>query len=83
MANKRKQSRVAIRHVGAIYADGTLLGECTVLDVSVGGARLMLKQQTEVPLQFTLFMSRGGSVQRRCQTVWQTEKEAGVRFIEE
>ena len=39
-----KQTRVPIRHVGAIYADGVLLGECTVLDVSVSGARVLLKQ---------------------------------------
>lgn len=82
MANKRKQRRVPIRHVGAIYKDGALIGECTVLDVSASGARVLLKHDMKAPPNFTLHMERRGSVTRRCQTVWQTEKEVGVRFVD-
>jgi hypothetical protein len=82
MANKRKQARVAIRQLGAIYKDGILLGECTILDVSSSGARVLLEHDMDAPTKFTIYMARRGSVQRHCQTVWQAEKEVGVRFLE-
>lgn len=62
--------------------DGAIIGQCTMLDVSAGGARLMLSGDLTVPNQFTLFLSKiDGRLKRHCVVAWRKEKEIGVRFV--
>jgi hypothetical protein len=61
--------------------DGAFAGECTMTDVSAGGARLVLSTSDPLPSRFFLILSRDGALRRLCQPVWQTDTKAGVQFI--
>jgi hypothetical protein len=61
--------------------DGSFVGECSMIDVSAGGARLVLATPDPLPGRFFLVLSYDGALRRLCQPVWQTETRAGVQFI--
>jgi hypothetical protein len=61
--------------------DGSFARDCTMVDVSGGGARLALGASDPLPNRFFLILSRDGVVRRLCQPVWQNEMQAGVQFI--
>jgi hypothetical protein len=54
---------------------------CTVLDVSDGGARIMLSSQTCVPDEFWLVLTRDGTRRRRCQVAWRSDDQIGVSYV--
>lgn len=65
-----------------IDADGSRIGECNMLDVSAGGARLQLVDSASVPDEFILVLAQfTSSVRRRCVVAWRTEAEVGIRFV--
>jgi hypothetical protein len=79
---KRSQIRRSIAQRARIEsAEGVLAGECTMIDVSAGGARLVLATSDPLPSRFFLILSHGGALRRLCQPVWQTDTKAGVQFI--
>jgi len=55
--------------------------ECTVLDVSEGGARLMVPESAKLPREFWLVFSKSGTRRRRCQKVWRSDEQIGVTYI--
>ena len=55
--------------------------ECTVLDVSDGGARLMVASPGHLPKEFWLLLTRSGARRRRCKLVWRSDVEIGVRYL--
>jgi hypothetical protein len=61
--------------------DGAFASECTMTDVSAGGARLVLSTPDPLPSRFFLILSHDGTLRRLCQPVWQTDTKAGVQFI--
>ena len=54
---------------------------CLVLNLSASGAKLRLDTTDDVPHQFTLLLSRDGSVNRDCRVVWRSDREVGVQFL--
>jgi hypothetical protein len=81
-----KEQRSHIRRTIAQRAriespDGLFAGDCTMIDVSAGGARLVLSTPDRLPSRFFLILSYDGALRRQCQTVWQTDTKAGVQFI--
>ena len=79
--NRRRLARVSLRYGAAILGEGKLIAACTMLDISLAGARLQLAETAMVPQQFTVALSRNGEVRRRCELMWRSENEIGVRFI--
>jgi PilZ domain len=78
----RKSDRRVFRKPAAILnADGSLFGMCTMLDVSVTGAKVKLEGATEAPNEFILLLSKDGKVRRRCKVLWRKETEIGVQFV--
>ncbi|RYF22324.1 MAG: PilZ domain-containing protein [Oxalobacteraceae bacterium] len=65
---------------GVISHGGWMAG-CTVVDVSVSGARLQVPGSVTVPDQFELSTDLSGS-SRRCRTVWREDGQVGVEFVE-
>jgi hypothetical protein len=57
-----------------------MLCQCTMIDVSEGGARLAVEQPSQIPEFFTLVLSRGARTHRRCQVRWRSATEIGVQF---
>jgi hypothetical protein len=77
----RKKPRKAIKTIGFIYSmDGWPIGECSTLDISETGAKIMLPAVDEIPAEFLLSLSRDGRVRRRCQLKWRDGDKIGVRF---
>jgi hypothetical protein len=82
-----KDKRSHVRRVIAQRArvespDGSFAAECVMVDVSAGGARLVLSTTDPLPDRFFLILSQDGAVRRVCQPVWQTDAKAvGVQFI--
>jgi hypothetical protein len=52
-----------------------------MIDVSAGGARLILSTPDPLPNRFFLILSHEGALRRLCQPVWQTDTKAGEHFI--
>ena len=68
---------------GMIYDHhGQKLAQCTLRNVSVGGAQLELVQEIVVPPTFLLTLSQDGHVRRSCSKIWQFATVVGVRFSE-
>jgi len=78
----RKHPRQIVHTVGFLYtSDGWPLGECTVRDISVGGAKFVHKITDELPGTLVLALSKDGNVRRSCQLVWRKDDQVGVRFV--
>jgi hypothetical protein len=82
--NRRKAKRRAVQRDGMVYAEsGKALVRCSLRDVSESGAQIELKKELELPMRFTLSLSSGAEVRRRCSLVWQFSIVAGVRFLKD
>jgi PilZ domain-containing protein len=81
-AQHRKFQRRRVEQAVLMMSDeGTVIGQCTMLDVSGGGARLKLGTDLAVPEHFTLLLSKiDGRPKRRCVVAWRKDKQMGVRF---
>jgi hypothetical protein len=77
----RKGIRRKIRQ-GARLAriDGSVLGSCTLLDVSATGARLKLESSDALPEQVVLLLSYDTKLRRLCSVAWQEDSIAGLQF---
>ena len=82
-AEHRKLPRRKVEQLVLMTSDnGSIIGQCVMLDVSAGGARLKLNGDFAVPEQFTLFLSKiDGRLKRRCVIAWRKDKQIGVRFM--
>lgn len=64
-----------------ILSDGSLLGPCLIVDVSAGGAHLVVRSSEELPERFSLVFSRDGQLRRECLVAWRKRHAVGVEFI--
>jgi hypothetical protein len=55
--------------------------ECTVVDVSDGGARIMVSSPIDLPREFWLLFTRDGKRRRRCRIAWQSDGQIGVAYL--
>jgi hypothetical protein len=79
---RRSHIRRSIAQRGRIESpDGLFAGDCTMIDVSAGGARLVLSTPDRLPNRFFLILPQDGTLRRQCLPVWQTDTKAGVQFI--
>ena len=60
--------------------DGQPLLNCTVIDISKSGAKLVLEGADEVPNNFSLWMSRRGQPRYACRLAWSGQNTIGVDF---
>jgi hypothetical protein len=78
----RKSRRRIVRHPAMILnSDKSIIGQCTMLDVSANGAKIKLQVGDQVPDKFILVLSKGGKVSRLCKVSWRKETEIGVQFV--
>ena len=79
---RRKHRRVKVSQpVTVLRRDGSPIADCMLRDISAGGARLQFDMIPDIPPALSLRVPRGGRVHRHCELVWQTDNEAGVRFV--
>jgi len=80
MMDKRKHARVVTAYSAKITSvDGQPSPiECSVTDLSRGGARLSFDRLHTLPSEFRLSVENG--VKRLCKVVWKKGNEVGVAF---
>jgi hypothetical protein len=82
MANDKKHKidsrRTPVGQFATISFGGKKL-PCLVLNISGGGAGLVLQSDVLLPAIFDLEM-RGDHTRRRCVTVWRADRRLGVSF---
>jgi hypothetical protein len=55
--------------------------DCTVLDVSDGGARIALSSRDAPSKEFWLVFSKDGTRRRRCRVIWRSADQIGVSYL--
>jgi hypothetical protein len=72
-----------IRPARMMGIDGTWQRECTVADVSDGGAKLTVGDSIEglALREFFLVLSSMGMAYRRCKLAWVNGDQIGVTFV--
>jgi hypothetical protein len=61
--------------------DGSQPRDCTVLDVSEDGARIMVSSPAKLPKEFWLVLSKDTTRRRHCQMVWRSDTEVGLKYL--
>jgi PilZ domain len=61
--------------------DGMTKRECTVLDVSPGGARIVMDVTIDVRDRFVLALVPNHPKRQECEVVWRRGKTYGVKFL--
>ena len=66
-----------------IRSDGSPIGDCMMVDVSAGGARLKIAGGGNAPDRFVLLLSKfDQGVKRHCAVAWRGKDEIGIRFVD-
>jgi hypothetical protein len=81
------EQRRSIRHSTRCPAwiefdDHTLPRDCTVVDVSEGGARIEVASADALPEEFSLILIDDAASVRRCRVIWRADGQLGVSYIE-
>ena len=81
--SRRSNRRTISRYAKLQRADGTLLGDCMVTNISDSGVRLHI-EGLDVPDRFVLLISdgEGGARPRNCKVIWRLGFELGVEFLD-
>jgi hypothetical protein len=61
-----------------VYPHNSLTADCTIRDLSEGGARIVINPEAISADPFLIVVSR--AVVHPSATVWHTERQAGLRF---
>jgi hypothetical protein len=80
-ADRRKSERRVYNGGAKLhFGVGTLPRDCTIIDISDGGARI-LAENLDVPAEFTVIFPTGKS--RQCRLAWRIGCEFGAEFIDQ
>jgi hypothetical protein len=63
------------------FDDGFSVRECRLVDLSSGGARILVKTPYDVAGLFSLLMTRDAAPGRRCRVKWRRGREIGAEFV--
>jgi hypothetical protein len=81
MEERRKGSRQRVLKAGEItFAGHGAAINCTVRNVSDGGASLEVESPIGIPDEFDLVLT-GDHTTRHCKVVWRKAKRIGVQFL--
>ena len=78
LMEKRNSERHQVLKAGIISFQGSGV-ECTVHNISIGGANLEVENRLGIPDSFDLTIDAEDGTQH-CQVVWRTDRRIGVSF---
>jgi len=78
---RKSRRRIFRRSAMILNIDKTILGPCSMLDVSATGAKIKLQMEDQVPDEFILLLSKGGKVSRRCKVSRKEGAIIAVQFV--
>jgi hypothetical protein len=61
--------------------DRISIAECILGNLSATGAKLIVKDEIDLPVNFILRLSSDGRVARKCRLAWHSGNEIGVEFV--
>lgn len=76
--DNRNSARLQVLKAGTITYQGSGI-ECTVHDISIGGAKLEVETPIAIPDSFDLLIDAENAKQH-CHVVWRRERRIGVAF---
>jgi len=80
LEDRRRSTRHALDVEATLQTEaGLALGGCRLMDISEGGARLLL-ERAQVPDEFLLVTE--GAESLNCRVVWRLDSEIGVEFVD-
>ena len=78
--NKRRAPRLrTLKGAKILYPNGWGIVDCVIRDMSESGARLVCKDTTAVPAEFTLLINNEDMV-RDARVVWRRQDLLGITF---
>ena len=79
---QRRSMRELVQFPAWIKADNeSRIRECTILDVSDGGARILVSAPSYVTKEFWLLLTKDGTRRRRCRIAWRSDDQIGVSYL--
>lgn len=79
---RRKSARRPLRYPARLdFGPDSPRWDCTLQDISEGGAKLALSGPDTVPDEFNLLLAIGPKTSRRCKLVWRNDEYLGVQFL--
>jgi hypothetical protein len=78
LMEKRNSERHEVLKAGTISFQGASI-ECTVHNISIGGANLEVETRARIPDSFDLTIDPEDGTQH-CHVVWRTDRRIGVSF---
>jgi hypothetical protein len=70
---------LGVSTTGKIFVDKVFIRNCTLQDLSLGGACLRVHEPYDIPEMFDLVLD-ALSVKRGCRVVWRNKDKIGVKF---
>jgi len=81
-ADRRSSPRKKVLKSGkVIFNDSQSMIDCTILDISEGGAKLEFPSRQVLPRTFVLQLGDGSVT--RCEVRWAKDNFFGVRFLDD
>lgn len=81
-ADRRAHVRKKVNNSGkVIYNDSQSMIDCTILDLSEGGAKIEFPNRQVLPRTFVLQLGDGSVT--RCEVRWAKDTFFGVRFLDD
>jgi hypothetical protein len=71
---KRAAPRSKIHQAAIIMGPNNSEKNCTMIDISRGGAKLQIAGNGDLPDRFTIALARNRLVRRNCRVVWRSPK---------
>lgn len=79
--NRKSVRRIIGLSAALLGEQDSMLGICTIRDMSAHGAKIKLSEPIDVPDEFILVLSKDGNVRRRCRVVRRSESEIAAKFV--
>ena len=79
--DRKLERRIVLQAATMVQNDGSMIGPCTMLDVSAGGARLKVASGGIVPEEFVLLLSQFAIVDHRGSAIGLVSVLAGAGDI--
>lgn len=80
MDERRASPRLrSLKGARILYNNGATTRDCTIRNLSAGGAKLVMETTVGLPESFALALEDGS--QRLCEVRWRKFTEMGVEFV--
>jgi hypothetical protein len=82
MTQRRKNLRRPINHPCWIdTGSGNSLIPGQLQNISVAGAKLVVRESDVLPEEFTVYLTQDGKIGRRARVAWRTGAEVGLKIL--